>query len=146
MKTKINCNRFSIIALLLGLLGFSASCKDSMVVEYGSPNADYKVKLTVTDQQNVPIKGIQIALQNQYKFYGDSVQTNGIGMANVSWKYWPKQDSVHFSIKDIDGAANGLYKDTLVNEKTTFKKVADGSGAWYEGAYEGELTIKIKEQ
>ena len=49
------------LAGILSLLGFSG-CNGLIRVEYGSPNADYKVSGRVTDEQGTPVPNVKVEL------------------------------------------------------------------------------------
>ena len=116
-----------ILATLLTLLGFS-NCEPQM--EYGVPNADYSVKGTVVDKVSAkPIKGIRVGFSSAPQImlmYGvmptpyrtfNSVSTDDKGNYDLTQHFSIgtfADDKFPIYVQDIDGAENGLYRDTLL--------------------------------
>ena len=84
-------------------------------------NKDIKITGTVKSKTtNMPIKGIKIAV-NEEKNYGLSDEegkysfyASVLGWDNTNRLTFYATDSLHVHFTDIDGVANGYYKDTLI--------------------------------
>lgn len=131
---------------LLTMLGFSG-CEDvNGRCEYGTPNCDFKVDLTVVDENGKGIKGIRVAPSEQRLTYGkDALYTDETGKAVGNYdQAWP-YDEVKFYFDDVDGEANGSFKRDSLTVKA--EKLKGGSGNWYEGefALKGTKTLKKEE-
>ncbi len=128
---------------LLTMLGFSG-CKDVFegYCEYGTPNCDFKVDLTVVDEAGKGIKGIRVVPSEQLTYRKDTLYTdeNGKAVGNYA-QVWP-YDEVKFYFDDVDGEANGSFKRDSLTVKA--EKLKDGSGHWYEGEFALKGTKALK--
>ena len=133
------------LAGILSLLGFS-SCNGIIRVEYGSPNADYKVSGRVTDEQGTPVPNVkvQLGIGGQHYASFDSTRTGQDGCYSVSANYLPN-DALDLVISDTDGEANGSFENDTIHvafeSKDYYKR---GKGDWYEGAAKKEVNVKLK--
>ncbi len=134
------------LAGILSLLGFS-SCNGIIRVEYGSPNADYKVSGRVTDEQGTPVPDVKVQLgkgeQLHYASF-DSTRTGQDGRYSVSANYLPI-GALDLVISDTDGEANGSFENDTIH--VTFESedyYKRGKGDWYEGAAKKEVNVKLK--
>lgn len=116
-----------ILATLLTLLGFS-NCEPQ--VEYGVPNADYSVKGTVVDKvSSKPIKGIRVGFSSApqimlmygvmptpYRTYkADTTDIKGVYDLTQHFDIGEiPENATPVFVQDIDGAKNGLYRDTVI--------------------------------
>lgn len=130
---------------LLTMLGFSG-CEDvNGRCEYGTPNCDFKVDLTVVDENGKGIKGIRVVPSERLTYDKDTLYTDETGKAVGNYdQAWP-YDEVKFYFDDVDGDANGSFKrDSLTVKAETLK---GGSGNWYQGefALKGTKTLKKEE-
>ena len=163
-KMKVRFNRWynAVLTALLSILGFGCSSEEPMdmygpPVEYGTPQADFILKGTVTDETNTPVQGIKTSLKEVYKHdlvtntYGvDSIQTNESG--NYQLKLGKEsnffKENVKLIVEDIDGEANGgeFLSDTLDIDYSKAVKVGEGDQRWYEGTFEVVTDIKLKKK
>lgn len=139
------------IVFLLGVLGFSACGNndgdgwDSPVM-YGTPSVDYTINGKVTNEAGNPIKGIQVAS-------GDDISGDPFNLQSAedgSFVLEREDDAAVFGtiiLTDIDGQDNGgLYKEKRVKiQSLPMKKLKDGDGKWYQGAYEITADIQLEE-
>ncbi len=137
----------AIGSALLSMLGFSG-CDGGIRenrCEYGVPQCDFKVDLTVVDESGKAVKGIRVTPSEQRLTYGkDPLYTDENGKAAGNYdRVWP-YDEVKFYFDDVDGEANGSFKRDSLTVKA--EKLKGGSG-WYEGefALKGTKTLKKDE-
>ena len=136
-----------LIATVGGLLGLSVTgCLPAL--EYGTPEASYHVKGIVTDKQGQPIEGIGIGQIIEWDDTGDSLRFNGYkDTTNAEGRYevnlggaFPNRP-LSLDFRDIDGATNGSYNDTVVTINTEGVNLTGGDGHWYEGV--GNITQNV---
>lgn len=138
----------TLLAWLCGVFGIT-SCEalEDIVgggaVMYGMPYADYNVDLKVTDEDGKPIKGIQAS--EGYAFdESKAVYTDGDGKVEMRLEH---NSFCTIHLKDVDGAVNGEYADTVINESSLeLKRVKKGDKAWYGGEYNATGTIKMRKK
>lgn len=123
-----------LLVSLAGLLGLPVACDNpnEIISMYACPSATYHVKGTVTNEKGQPLAGIDV----------DGLDTTGTnGRYNITVNhFFPGQD-IPISFRDIDGAENGSYKDTIVDIKTEGVELTGGDGEWNHG--EGTVTQDI---
>lgn len=134
----------------MGLLGLTTCSSEATVVMYGAPTATYKVKGTVVNEKNQPIKNIRAVITEVPIESGwgqtaqDTVYTNSSGEFNLSKDGFPL-DEVKMAVEltDIDGVENGEYQSKA--DTVTFKRseLSGGDGSWNEGTATRDLG-KIK--
>jgi putative lipoprotein (rSAM/lipoprotein system) len=145
-----------LLAISLGLLGFSGCDKDTLP-EYGTPHADYTVKGKVTDNvTKQPLKGISFSYipQGPYLMYGPppasyeykSAVSDDKGGYKLTDGLWPLSDdnSANLYIADIDGEDNGLYRDTIVAVNFDEAERTQKPNGWYEGEFTVNKDIELK--
>ncbi|MFC2104111.1 radical SAM-associated putative lipoprotein [Bacteroidota bacterium] len=126
-----------LILVLLALLGFSCDPDDGYV-EYGMPNADFKVQGTIIDVSTLQkLSGIEVVMDY------DTAYSDVDGNYEVKVNAWPESETFVVTFKDIDEAANGLYleADTIVD--FTDVEFINGSSPWYYGEKSKEINIKL---
>jgi len=135
-----NPHHAGFISLLLALLGLgSTGCY--MPLMYGTPNADWRVKGKVVDEDNHPISGLQVVLGNRFENSADVIYdvnyspldtllTAGDGSYCLERNSFPV-NLLDIHIQDIDGDLNGgEFEDAhLVIRDISY----DGGKGWYEG-------------
>ena len=135
-----------LINLLLLLLGFSAvSCnsderENEGVCMYGVPTVDFHLVTRVVDEENNPIRGIQILDSHPYESFGyEGCYTDSNGRVNFKGKNRPVPTKL--LLKDVDGEENGgEFEDKLYEVKyNEVRQIAEGDGEWYNGSY--KITI-----
>ena len=158
---KIRFNRWynAVLTALLSMLGYSCSFDEpeeygSLILEYGSPSADYIVKGIVTDETGNPIHGIKTSLkqgwqtdEDLYVFGIDSIQTSESGNYQLKSNGLPAGQT-KLIVEDIDGEANDgeFMSDTLDIDYNKAVKTKDGDGRWYYGVYEIIQNVKLKKK
>jgi len=160
-KMKVRFNRWynAVLTALLSILGFGCSSEEPMdmygpPVEYGTPQADFILKGTVTDEIGTPVQGLKTSLKEVYGhktgYCVDSIQTNESG--NYQLKLGKEsnffKENVKLIVEDIDGEANGgeFLSDTLDIDYSKAVKVGEGDQRWYEGTFEVVTDIKLKKK
>lgn len=139
-----------ILAAILVLLGFSA-CGEGKepMAEYGTPSVSYRIKGTVTDKDNAPIKGIKVVIsdepENEYDDITVYTDADGKFTGPHTYSFSLYRQTVAF--EDVDGEDNGgLFKSaTLGIDDMTAKKVKEG-GHWYSGDYEVTADVKLEKE
>jgi putative lipoprotein (rSAM/lipoprotein system) len=143
MKTKFlkvyNKLLYYIIALLGVGTSFTTSCAMyGTPVEYGVPNATFKVSGKVTTEQNIAIPNIRVVLPY------DTAYTDNQGNYLVKTVTLPGNQSIPIQFKDIDNAQNGEFKNLDTIAKFVNPQFTGGDGHWNQGETEIELNIKLK--
>lgn len=147
MKIKYLKLKNWLLITLGGLLGISMTgCNTSC--EYGTPEACYHVKGTVTNEKGIPIEGIGVQEikqwnddEGQLQMIGYVDTTDADGRYSLDFEYAFPQQPISLDFHDIDGATNGNYNDTVVMVKTEGVSLQGGNGHWYDG--EGTVTQNI---
>lgn len=135
-----------IVSSLLGLIGFTAGCRGSVM--YGTPMANYKIITSVTDELENPVPGIQVTPLKIYKestFPVHSSQfTDKDGKVTLSFSTFPENEEIAVAFSDEDGEAGGgkFVADTV--QHLNFTQTKKGSGHWNMGSYESEVKVKLK--
>ena len=130
-------------------LGFTGC--DLPLLEYGTPHSDFKEDITVTDENDQAVKGIQVVIdrhpESKYRMYMDTLVTDASGKAqkvvnNDSGGVGPK---VKVYFEDKDGELNGgsFIEDSM---EIVPVKTKDGDNHWYEGEWTVSGTKKLKKQ
>ena len=159
-----------LCAAVLVLLGF-ASCEKALNgwdlrEEYGTPSVDFKVKGTVTDEDENPLEGIRVIVRREannqprsnqsyvddygrYHLYGgdDTLYTDVKGKyeSSVMDAFAVAEQKVYFD--DVDGNANGAFKsDSVLVRTAPQKKFKESDGNWYDGGYEYTVDVKLKKK
>lgn len=150
----------AVLTALLSMLGYGCSTSDEVmemygtVVEYGTPNVDYIIRGTVTDEVGTPILGIKTVLKDipdnypDYAYSIDSAMTDAAGKYQIEKRIYVHQDGRKLIVEDIDGEANGgeFLSDTVDISKLEAKKIGEGDGRWNSGKYEINADFKLKKK
>ncbi len=128
----------------MAMLGFSAAACDlahTERCEYGTPQVNFKIKGRVTDAvSGVGIEGIRMVFRNNDENYGDTIYTSVQG----DYDYQKLRDGFYSAqkfevqLKDVDGAANGLYEGQTVQPPLEVK-----DGGWQDTAVNDSFDITI---
>ena len=129
-------------------LGFS-SCLP--LEEYGTPHSDFKEDITVTDENDRPVKGIQVVIdrhpESKYRMYMDTLVTDASGKAQkvVSNDYEGVGPKVKVYFEDKDGELNGgsFIEDSM---EIVPVRTKEGDKHWYSGEWTVSGTKKLKKQ
>jgi putative lipoprotein (rSAM/lipoprotein system) len=142
---------------LLALLGYS-SCQEEpmvmygvLVVEYGIPYVEYRFQGTAANEAGEAIPGIQVQTFLDHEDYIKSMLTPAV--SDEAGKYAIQRGSpnrvteAEFVITDIDGEANGLYRDTTFTVPIAPEEFREGEGYRQLGLVEKtvDITLKAKE-
>ena len=135
---------------LIGALGFTGCDLPFGRVEYGTPNADFKVDITVKDENGNPVKDIKVlpVMISTYKTLNGTgfyitltsreelapIRTDGAGKATESYNVFGVTDNIRVIFEDTDGDLNG---GTFAKDSMDFSPVQTGKGDnhWYSGEY-----------
>ena len=148
MKIKYLKLKNWLLVSLGGLLGLPVGC--TLPMEYGCPEATYRVKGIVTDEQGNPVAGIGVMKSGYYdddlhraiEYYKD---TTGVdGMFEVSTIDSPNIDNLKVAFFDIDGEQNGSYRDTVVSVSFVGAQFTGGDGNWYEGQATQTVNVTLQ--
>ena len=146
MKINILKKYNKLLALLLSLLGFTTACFIIGGAEYGTPHADFIVRgLVVSEKDNRPVKNIRVIMRDSTSiYYRDSINTDLNGIYTLKITGFPKSINFNIDLKDIDGTANGEFRnlDTIV--KFVNPVFTGGNKHWYNGQTEQEFDLKMK--
>ena len=165
MKNRLH-KLFSFLGTaLLGLLGFS-SCGSGLIdggdlpdlrVEYGTPNCNFKVDITVVDESGKSLEGIKVipagienksgglSQQDVAMLRGkDTLSTDGKGRAVHTYRIFSSPEQFKIYFEDMDGDLNGGF---FAKDSAEFTPVKTGEGkGWYRGEWtvSGKKTLKKK--
>lgn len=142
IKLKFLKSTNSLIVLLISILGFSSSCKESGQ-EYGTPHADFIISGKIESAtNNTPIPDIIVEVRETRLV--ETGFSNYYGSYEVAVGDFPDDHTYQIKFTDTDGALNGEYEtlDTTVVFKDP--KFTNGDGSWYAGYTEKELNIKLE--
>ena len=133
---KIRYLKFKSWLLTLAAAALGISCTES-AVEYGTPEATYHVKGTVSDPDGKPIPGIEV---NHYGHPYDTTDPQG-AYAFTLKSAFPSLPIDNVTFADIDSTENGSYQDTTVSIPTADVPLSGGNRHWYEG--QGDINYDI---
>lgn len=147
------------LAGLLSILGFN-NCDFEPRVEYGTPNADYTVKGSVVDKATQkPVKGIRVGygslfqveygvIPTDYRYLSAADTTDVNGEYELSGNTFPinENETLPVYVNDIDGAENGLYRDTVLQVDFEDAEQKKKSKGWYKGEFVKTIKIELPEQ
>jgi putative lipoprotein (rSAM/lipoprotein system) len=144
MKLKLHKNHNKFISFLLWIIGIGGACSFSCCaygtpsVEYGTPNATYKVVGKVSSVEGAKIKGIRVVMQNESSY------TDAEGVFNVQTNDFPGDKDFSIEFDDIDAELNGTFQslDTIVSFVNPEFKNPDGH--WFSGETTKEFNVKLK--
>ena len=120
-------------------------------VEYGVLHSDFKEDITVTDENDRALKGIQVVIdrhpESKYRMYMDTLVTDASGKAQkvVSNDYEGVGPKVKVYFEDKDGELNG---GSFANDSMEIVPVRtkEGDKHWYSGEWTVSGTKKLKKQ
>jgi putative lipoprotein (rSAM/lipoprotein system) len=143
MKTKLLKTYNRLISYALTILGVGLACSNGgcmygSPMEYGAPNATFKVHGKVTSQADIPIPNIKVV------FPYDTVFTDNQGNYLVKTVDFPTDQTIPIQFKDIDNTQNGEFKQLDTTAKFENPQFTGGDGHWNKGEIEIELNIKLK--
>lgn len=118
---------------LLALLGLPVV--SGCPVMYGCPHADYTIRGVVENEAGEPVKGIEVTCG----YARDTTTANG---RFVIRNEMPDISETVIA-RDVDGDENGRYLPK--EQPIQLVQTKPGDGDWYEGAYEADVTIILKE-
>ena len=127
-----------IIAVAAAALGMNVSCE--MPVEYGTPEAKYHVKGTVTAPDGNPIPGIEVSQHWGADSRHPFDTTDAQGNFKTTVRSFPGEQ-IQLTFTDIDSTENGSYLDTTVHVSTRDVPLSGGDGHWYRG--EGTVNVDV---
>lgn len=140
---------------LIGALGFT-SCDLPFIprTEYGTPNCDFKVDITVQDEAGNPLKGIKVTpvripgrKQDGSEIREElrTVTTDENGKATDKISIFGITHPIRVVFEDTDGDLNGgtFAKDSMDFAPVQTKK---GDNHWYSGEYTISGTKKMKKE
>ena len=139
------------LAGILSLLGFSG-CGEIFQLEYGSPNADFKVTGYVTDEQGRPLSGVRIVAPNvdgkwgkqDYPSPHDTTYTGPDGKYTYRYNSVGASDSLYIKLRYEDPTARPAYKSDSVTVGFAKGDLKGGDRGWYLGAAEKEVNVTLK--
>ena len=134
---------------LIGALGFT-SCDFPFIprTEYGTPNCDFKVDITVQNEAGTPLKGIKVSpvlISAQHREELAYIETDASGKASGSYNLFGVTKNIRVVFEDADGNLNGgsFAKDSMDFAPVQTKK---GDNHWYSGEYTISGTKKMKKE
>lgn len=142
-KVKIRFLKTSnaIIAGLIALLGFAASCEkeNDTKVEYGTPSAKFIVNgKVISSESNLAVENIRVVMK------GDTTRTDSDGKYQVMDEYgFPGSQAYDIQFQDTDGAENGDFQDLDTIVEFIDPQYTNGSGNWYSGEASEELNVEL---
>ena len=132
----------SLIVLLISILGFSSSGKESGQ-EYGTPHATFiifgKIESATTKTE---ISDIIVEVR-ETKLVATGYSRSSRGY-DVAVEDFPSNHTYKIKFTDTDGVLNGEYETLDTTVVFNDPKFTDGDGSWFAGYTEQELNIKLK--
>ena len=131
MKIKVLTRINSLIAVLLGVLGFGGCSSQPVVCEYGVPHASLAVSGSITNQANKPLENIQVTVKGK----GDNrvlgeVYSAANGQYTMTSDYVFPEDS--FDILVTDKA--DVYESDSLRVKAEYDRTNVASNdTWNDG-------------
>lgn len=125
-----------LLLVLIGLLGFTASCGKSPE-EYGTPSADFIINGVIENQASQPIPNIKVVAR------WDSTYTAIDGKFSLKNRVMPSDQNFLVKLSDIDGVANGNYQNKDTTIAFTNNTFINGDGHWYSGKVAQSVVIKL---
>ena len=134
--------------------------REPQVTVYGVPTVNYAVKGRVLDDKGKPIKGLQVMLVNseidvehlpESSFWKERVEreattTDQQGNFEISTSDRP-WEQVRVMVRDIDGKANGSYKDQIIDVQFGDEQPdKQPSSVWNLGTKSAEVTVKMQDK
>ncbi|MBO4840038.1 MAG: radical SAM-associated putative lipoprotein [Bacteroidaceae bacterium] len=151
MKHKIFRMYGAVLSVLLTVLGFSSCSKDEYPCEYGSPNADYFIEGTVTDEEGNLINGILVSAESYTDYSDGRYWYNQASKKTVYGEYYlsyKEYGNTKLIVQDVDGEANGgeFASDTIDIDRDSAVRLKEGDNNWYSGAYKITQNIQLKKK
>lgn len=134
-----------------------------MRLMYGVPTMNFMIRGQVKDADGKPVRDIRVNMlergmvvqdgelqgdpENVQRWLdGTSVATDGEGRFAIDLKGRP-QDEVRLLVRDVDGKANGSFRNELVGLEVRSEDVdrSDAAGM-HEGTFKKELDISLQEK
>lgn len=155
--TLMKPKKTGFIAMLLSLLGLAPACE--IIVEpcmYGTPNAKFDIKGTVTDEKGTPIEDIKILVSGvetgsyTQEFYpmADTLKTDAKGTYVLNTSDWP-WGALKINAIDTDGDLHGgqFAPDSVIVSGIKFEKDKKDDNGWYAGEAKIDVpVIKLKKK
>lgn len=139
--------RYVLNAALVSILGlFGISCEKigdiingGLVCMYGCPSSIFQVKGTIVDENDKPVKGIQVV---GWHYAADTLHTDAEGI--VLDEFQSSSRGLTYYIEDVDGEANGgkFAKDTVTDDEIHLKLIKSDSSNNPFGEKTFEATFK----
>lgn len=149
-KILLACN--AAISALLSLLGFG--CDIVGPDEYGTPSADFIISGRVSSSAGQPVKGIAVAMHQLVGMdddgrdvfsKADSTATDDGGQYRVlSRGAVPEDQAYRLTFSDVDGAANGAFRDTTRTVYFIDPTFVGKTGNWHSGEAGKEVNVELR--
>lgn len=140
MRKRINIILSTLIALLSGCNPQKKAVQGPTIIAiYGVPYATYMVEGTVTNEQNIPIKGATIVVKGyNNQIIGDTIVSDKKGKFELTKSAFPT-NTINIVVTD----PTNQYEIDSVQHTTTYTKEQEGQG-FYRGECKIETEIKLK--
>ena len=155
MKTALVKGWKWLLGAVLGLLGFSG-CDHIFEIrlEYGVPNADFKLVGNVKDEKGNGIEGIRVVFRGgrneEETWENDTLYSDAKGhferdKLRHDWPDGAQSASIKF--EDVDGSAHGSYKTKVLQpSELTVEQTKKGDGSWYSGVFTIHAETTLEEE
>jgi putative lipoprotein (rSAM/lipoprotein system) len=135
-----------ILSGILPLLGFSGCSENYGREEYGTPYATFSFYGTVTNNAGIPVKNIKIeAGQPEEEHATNQTTTDEEGKYSMTFELFPVDD-FQVIASDVDGEANGSYRNDTIPVKITKDDYYEQGKGWNSGSAAKEVNIVLKEK
>lgn len=114
-------------------------------MEYGCPNADYKVLGTVKDSAGKPIKDIQVVTEETFRdksVLRDTTYSDANGNFSLQKSDFPLERTLNVIFNDVDGVENGGEFESKTVSEVEYKQDKKGEG-WYHGSFTAEVDAQL---
>ena len=136
------------------------SQRSEIVLMYGVPTANFQIKGKVLDANNAPVKGIQVlrlergmdatpdsivgdATAVKHYTSENAVTTAADGSFDINFTDRPF-DEVRLLVRDVDGKANGSYRNQIYTITVKPEDYQSGEG-WNRGTATLHVNIPMEE-
>ncbi len=135
--------------------------REEMRLMYGVPTMNYQVKGQIKNANGKPVKDIRVnMLERNMDIEGTTLQgdpeaidkwlrgtevvTDKKGRFEISNSGLP-QEQVRLLIRDVDGKANGEYRDQVVEMDVQYSDMdRTNANGWNQGTFKKEVKVKLE--
>jgi putative lipoprotein (rSAM/lipoprotein system) len=135
-----------ILVGILSMLGFSGCHKEQYrLEEYGSPYATFSFHGKVTNKTGNPVKDIKIEVTHQGYPVMNPMLTDDLGGYSMTVSTF-HDENFQLIVSDIDGEANGSYKNDTIQVTITKDDYYEQGEGWNRGSAAKKVDVLLKDK